>query len=321
MALAFAERGERAMLCAVVGSRGSTPQSAGSLMLLDEAMRLHGTVGGGCVEAEVRRLAAGLLEAGASRLLRFRLDHDYGWDDGLICGGTVEIAVVPAPNATRLREVLDAIARREPAELRFDVQSDDGARSFVLLLPPRERLLIAGAGHVGQAVARLALPLEFDITLYDDRIDCLERFAPPGAATVSGDIADRLREAPVDSATYAIVVTRGHRHDEAALEALLGRGARYLGMIGSRRKVKLIHDDLRERGARPEDLAAVHAPIGLPIGGVTVEEIALSIVAQLVQVRRSVSAPRVREIAPEIPASVCGVAGSGPVDLREAARP
>ena len=158
---------------------------------------------------------------------------------------------------------------------------------YTLEIPPRERLYIAGAGHVGQALARLALGLDFDVTMFDDRADLLERFAPPQVKTVPGEIASELKIADIDEQTYGVIVTRGHRHDEQALAAMLGRGARYLGMIGSRRKVELIYDDLRAMGYDDDQLNPIQAPIGLDIGSVTVEEIALSIAAQIVQQRRT----------------------------------
>lgn len=286
--------GRAVALCVIAKARGSTPQHEGSLMAVDEAAHLHGTVGGGCVEAEVRRQAHAMLTSGRGGLLRYKLDADYGWDDGLICGGTVEIAVVPRPNETAINRALEDLEARRPASIDLDVDDRDEPFRLVLNLLPRERLYIAGAGHVGQALARLALDLEFDVTLFDDRADLLERMAPPGCASVAGDIADRLSAAPVDATTYAVVVTRGHRHDAQALAALVGRGACYVGMIGSRRKVKVTVDELVDRGVPAEALAAVHAPIGLDIGSVTVPEIALSIAAQLVQVRRALHGAPVR---------------------------
>lgn len=297
-AAALQRGGRRLIACLLVKARGSTPQSAGALMLVDDAANTWGTVGGGCVEAEIRRRAMELLEANSSGILRFKLDHDYGWDDGLICGGTIDMAVAPLPSPDVLDRVVEDIRHRRATSIDFDVQTEQGVAKFTLDLPPRERLYIAGAGHVGQALARLALPLEFDVTLFDDRDDLLRRFAPEGCATVSGDIAGNLRNAPFDDRTYAVIVTRGHRHDEQALAASVDRGAAYVGMIGSRRKVKLIVDDLTAMGIAAQELQKVHAPIGLGIGAVTVEEIAISIVAELVQVRRTAHASPVR--GPEV---------------------
>jgi xanthine dehydrogenase accessory factor len=279
--------GQRVVACLLVKARGSTPQSAGALMLVDEDANTFGTVGGGCVEAEIRRRAHALLVENGSGLLRFKLDHDYGWDDGLICGGTIDMAVAQLPQPESLDRIINAIRRRRATQIEFQVRADDAIKLFTLELPPRDRLYIAGGGHVGQALARLALPLEFDVTIFDDRADLLEQHAPPGCTLVGGDIAVALADAAFDDRTYAVVVTRGHRHDEQALHAVLGRGARYVGMIGSKRKVKLIFDDLIERGLSAELLSNVHAPIGLDIGGVTVEEIAISIAAQIVECRRA----------------------------------
>lgn len=289
LAIRAAERS--CFACLVVHSRGSTPQTAGALMVVDDALNTFGTIGGGCVEAEVRRRAFELMSRGQTGLLTFKLDHDYGWDDGLICGGTLDIAVAPLPPDAELHRALALIARREPAALAFEVATDEGAAQYTLNVPARERLLIAGAGHVGQALARMALTLEFDVLVFDDRADLMEKFVPEGALRVAGDIAENLRAAIVDDQTYCVVVTRGHRHDEQALHAVVQRGARYVGMIGSRRKVKLIFDDLRDMGVPDAALLEVHAPIGLAIGAVSVEEIALSIAAQLVEVRRERSAP------------------------------
>jgi xanthine dehydrogenase accessory factor len=286
-AIAMQRTGRRAVACLVVKARGSTPQAAGALMLVDENLNTFGTIGGGCVEAEVRRRAHELLMRNESGMVRFKLDHDYGWDDGLICGGTIELAIAPLPTVETLVRVLDDVRVRRGTALDFEVIADDGVMArFMLDLPPRDRLYIAGAGHVGQALARLAIPLEFETTIFDDREDLLQRFAPPGCVAVAGEIAECLRAAPIDDRTFVVVVTRGHKHDEQALHAVVGRGARYLGMIGSRRKIKLIFDDLKAMGVDPCALADVHAPIGLDIGSVSVEEIALSIAAELVQVRR-----------------------------------
>lgn len=290
-ALALSESGRDYRVCLVVRSRGSTPQSPGALMLVDDALNTFGTIGGGCVEAEVRRQAFELLTRRETALVKFKLDHDYGWDDGLICGGTLELAISLPPAAAQLADAIARVERRAPAELSFEVTAASGPATFTLSLPPRERLLIAGAGHVGQALARLAINLEFDVTLIDDRADLLERWTPPGAASVAGDIAHALRNADINPHTYCVIVTRGHKHDEQALHAVLSRGARYVGMIGSRRKVKLIFDDLRALGVPDHELAKVFAPIGLGIGAITVEEIAISIAAQLVEVRRESGGP------------------------------
>lgn len=276
--------------CLVVRSRGSTPQSPGAIMFVDQAGHTFGTIGGGCVESEVRSRAIQSLLAGKPDVHTFKLDHDYGWDDGLICGGTIEVAVGALPSPDQLRFCADAVARREPATLTVSARDDC---AYVLHMPPRPRLYIAGAGHIGKAVAAHGVRLDFEVTVFDDRPDLLDQLGIPDVRCVPGDMADALSRAPVDRETFCVIVTRGHRHDEQALHAVVNRGAGYVGMIGSRRKVKLIFDDLVAVGVPPEALNQVHAPIGLQIGSVTVEEIAVSIAAELVSVRSTLARPRV----------------------------
>jgi xanthine dehydrogenase accessory factor len=160
-----------------------------------------------------------------------------------------------------------------------------GGVAFLPLLP-RVRLVIVGGGHVGQAVARLAAEVDFDIWVVDDResIVSAERF-PTAEKRLSGDIETTLQNLDVTPSTYCLVVTRGHQHDERALFHLADRGAGYVGMIGSRRKIKMIFADLEAAGISRAALDKVHAPVGLDIGSQTVSEIAISIVAELVAKR------------------------------------
>jgi xanthine dehydrogenase accessory factor len=281
-------------LCLLAKTRGSTPAEAGSLMIVDDAATTHGTIGGGCVEAEIRRQVMTMMTDARSGLLHFKLDHDYGWDDGLICGGAIDVAVGYAVDPASLRNAAEAYRRREATEVHVAVTDGDGARQvYVLELPPRPRLLIAGAGHIGQALAPMAADLDFEVTVLDDRQDLLDRL-DGRVRCVAGAIDESLASEPIDDGTFVVIVTRGHRHDEQVLEAVIDRPAAYVGMIGSRRKVKVIFDDLAERGVLRETLERVHAPIGVDIGSVTVNEVALSIAAQLVEVRRAGYASPVR---------------------------
>ncbi|MCA9248207.1 MAG: XdhC family protein, partial [Planctomycetales bacterium] len=150
--------------------------------------------------------------------------------------------------------------------------------------------LIVGGGHVGKAVAELAAELEFEVWVVDDREEIVSaaRF-PRAAKRLFGSIGQILREIEVTPRTYCLIVTRGHNHDEEALLHLADRGAAYVGMIGSRRKVKLIYADLLDTGVSESALKRVHAPVGLDIGSQTVPEIAISIAAQLIEHRSRVS--------------------------------
>jgi xanthine dehydrogenase accessory factor len=174
--------------------------------------------------------------------------------------------------------------------------SPEGPRLEVLVEPliPPPVLVIAGGGHIGQALALQAGLVGFDIVVIDDRSEFADAaLFPPGTVTLCGDIARGLAALPAAGDTYIVVVTRGHRHDKEALAACIRKPAAYIGMIGSRRKVALIRKELAESGAAAEEeLRRVYAPIGLDIGAETVPEIAASIVAQLIAVRRKGSAPR-----------------------------
>lgn len=281
------EAGRKVALCVLVRARGSTPAAAGATMLIDERAEMLGTIGGGCVEAELRRQAMTMLTEGQSGLVPFKLDHDYGWDDGLLCGGSIDVAVTIPEDAPSLRAVAEAYRRRQSTCLPLSIQAETGQRQeWVLDLPPRPQLLIAGAGHLGSRLARLALELDFSVAVFDDRPDLLDRFVGDPARRVSGPMHETITAEPIDQDTYIVIVTRGHRHDERVLRAVVEKPAGYIGMIGSRRKVKLIFDDLRAEGIADAALSRVHAPVGLRIGAVTVSEIALSIAAHLVEVRR-----------------------------------
>ncbi len=319
--------------CRLVATRGSTPQKPGAAMLVYPDGQQSGTLGGGCVEAEVKRRALEILHSQQAQVLRFDLDQDYGWDDGLICGGRMEVLVDPVCDDSareyyrRLLEltednagfteaiVVDETAAQMPvaAAVLFDAAGrtctvrgdlDDeridtvaaalrplaerpgpylqGGVSY-LPLPQRCRLLIVGGGHVGAAVARLAATLDFEIWVVDDRPEYVtpERF-PWAHQRISGEFDEVLPSIDVDRSTYALIVTRGHRHDQTALYHLLERPLRYLGMIGSRRKIRLIFERLQEEGCSRSALAKVYAPLGLAIGSRTVPEIAVSICAELV---------------------------------------
>jgi xanthine dehydrogenase accessory factor len=285
-----------------------------------------------------------LASGGRPELLTFHLDDDYGWDDGLICGGRMTILADPLPGGddyharyARLveagqgcveailladadgapagsRYLFDAagrfVANRGPsrevpaAVLRYlpDLAQRPAAASQhgVAYLPtlPRVTLFIVGGGHVGQAVAQLAAQCDFDIDVLDDRQAYVgpDRF-PTAKRRLVGDVGRTLAEvAPaLGPHHYALIVTRGHRHDEEALSHLAATKAGYVGMIGSKRKIRMIFEDLLAAGVPAEALHNVHAPLGLDIGSRTVPEIAVSIVAELIAHRNlGASEPRTR---------------------------
>lgn len=331
--------------CAVVETRGSTPQKAGAAMLVFPDGTQAGTLGGGCVEAEVKRKALHALNAsGRAEVLTFTLDDNYGWDDGLICGGRMTILAHPltsdgpaadyyrklqglAERGTGFTEAV-AIGGELPAGDRylFDANGSPAAhlaerpaweavtanllplstrprpstRQGVAYLPspPRVTLLLVGGGHVGQAVAKLASEVGFEVWVLDDRDKYAspERF-PAAARRLVGDIGGVLKElAPtLTPSTFAVILTRGHSHDEEALYHLAGTACGYVGMIGSKRKVRMIFEDLIAKNIPAEALERVHAPLGYDIGSQTVPEIAVSIVAELIACRNLGAAQAARQ--------------------------
>jgi xanthine dehydrogenase accessory factor len=337
------DAGRDCVFCSVVETRGSTPQKAGAAMLVFPDGSQAGTLGGGCVEAEVKRQALRTLGndgAAQPQLFTFCLDDNYGWDDGLICGGRMTIVANPvvkgqesgirsqesAAYFRRLRALvenglgcteavvvnaeqagvpvgsrylfdaagilLEQIGPLPPEAIRAGlVPLEKRPRAWhtcgVAYLPvlPRITLFIVGGGHVGQAVGKLAAEVDFETWVLDDRAAYAspERF-PAATCRLVGDIGAELQKMrdQITRSVYTLIVTRGHAHDEEALYHLATTPAGYVGMIGSKRKIKLIFEDLLARGVPKAAIDKVHAPLGLPIGSQTVPEIAVSIVAELI---------------------------------------
>lgn len=285
------QSGGRAALCVIVATRGSTPQPAGVMVCVDEQAKMTGTLGGGCVEADIRARAREALQTGENKLLTFELDYEFGLDEGMICGGVLDVAVctyAEPSQADLLRDAASGIRAGRSVTLPLQVQGEAGPVVYRLSIEAPPKLLIVGGGHIGRVLAEMAAPLGFDVTVVDDRSEFAnaKRFAPP-IKPIAGNIAETLAGWPIDGSTYIVIVTRGHRHDERALAAVYASPAKFIGMIGSRRKVDVLFKDLKQDGATSEQLARVHAPIGLNISAVTVEEIVVSICAQLVSVRRA----------------------------------
>jgi xanthine dehydrogenase accessory factor len=339
------ERGERFALGTVVETKGSTPQKAGARALFFADGRIVGTLGGGCLEAEARRRALLALRKGEPFHFSVQLDQDFGWDDGLICGGMAHLLIEPDPShhleiLGRLmktvqeggRAVLATVIEAEgiapgatllltPSEEPFGDSIPDGLKATLLRaaqpfldapwqdpqavhLPdglghvylephyPHPSLLIVGAGHIGAALAHYAARLDFEVAVLDDRASLVhaERF-PEARRLLVDEIVSGIKSYPLRPDSFVVIVTRGHQHDAQALREVLGSPAAYLGMIGSRRKIHVIFQGLLEEGyATPEQLRRVRSPIGLDLGAKSVEEIAVSIAAELVAVRAKLRA-------------------------------
>jgi xanthine dehydrogenase accessory factor len=240
--------GKRAVMATIVHTNGSIPSFESSRMLVREDGSIIGTIGGGCVEAEVWAAAKDVLKAEAPRKMTFNLNNEASYDNGLICGGTLEVFVEP--------------------------------------ILPQPILYIFGGGHVSIAVANAANTAGFAIGVIDDR----EQFANAQRFPMAGEIytsyEDAFAKLQPNPSTYLLIVTRGHRDDMRVLAWAVKTDARYLGMIGSKRKVLSVYQALEREGFAPELFDRVNAPVGLEIGALTPEEIAISITAELIAVRR-----------------------------------
>jgi len=309
-ALADAARsGESVALGIITGVKGSSPQKVGAKALFYRDGRIKGTMGGGCLEAEIQQRAIQSLRTGESATFDLLLDHDFGWDDGLICGGKVFGVILPNAQTAGEKFWNELAERRE--KMSWEVQpdfkivlSDFGLPTSALrrltsaLRPPPSALYaetvtppcalwIAGAGHIAQAVAPLALQLDFNVTVFDDRPALANHdFFPDEVALQVGEW-EELGALPLpDVPSFALIVTRGHRHDALVLKDWIHKPFLFLGMIGSARKARTIFDHFaEEKIATTEEMARVVCPVGIEIRSQSVPEIAVSIMAQFIAKR------------------------------------
>jgi xanthine dehydrogenase accessory factor len=291
---AAASAGEPFALALIAGTKGSSPQRAGAKAIFFRDGKITGTLGGGCLEAEVQARALTALKTGQPAEFEMVLDHDFGWDDGLICGGSVNGLILPhAAQAGELWRELVTLT----APVRWGVKQDfsiarvagndsSGWRYQETVCPPVE-LWIAGSGHVAQAVAGLALQLDFAVTIFDDRAELANHhFFPPATKLRVGGWHELLKIPPPAAPAFGLVVTRGHQHDALVLSEWIRFPFAFLGMIGSRRKARIMREQfLKQNLATPEQFDRIACPVGLDIAAVGTHEIAVSVVAQLIQKR------------------------------------
>ncbi|MCB9385309.1 MAG: XdhC family protein [Bryobacterales bacterium] len=242
-------RGHKAALCTIVEVEGSIPSFQSAKMLIREDGSMVGTIGGGCTEAEVWNAAREVMETEKPRMLSFRLNQEAAYDNGLICGGQLNVYVEP-----------------------------------VLPIPTA---YIFGGGHISKSLSKVASLAGFRTAVIDDREQYAnaERF-PEAFEVYADDYENVFPKLEVSSATYLIIVTRGHRDDMRVLRWAVQTEARYVAMIGSKRKTIEVAKQLVREGVPAEKLVRVHAPMGFDIGAVTPEEIAVSVVAEMIHHRR-----------------------------------
>ena len=278
----------------ISGIKGSSPQKMGAKALFYLDGRIQGTLGGGCLEAEIQDRARRALLTQTPATFDLVLDHDFGWDDGLICGGKVSGLILP--HAAQAGEIWRRLAAAQET-LTWGVKKDfsislveqAGEQGWLYqeTVSPPCALWIAGSGHVAQAVAPLAQQLDFAVTVFDDRPTLASpQFFPKGTEFRVDSWEKLLREPMPARPAFGLIVTRGHQHDALVLRDWIQRPFAFLGMIGSRRKARLIFTQfVEEKIATEEQLAKVACPVGLAIEAKSVPEIAVSILAQFIQKR------------------------------------
>jgi len=241
--------GMRGALATIVHTNGSIPSYESSRMLVREDGSIVGTIGGGCVEADVWAAAKEVMAKESPRKMVFTLNNEASYDNGLICGGTLEVFVEP--------------------------------------VLPQPVAYIFGGGHISMALAKAASAAGFGIAVIDDREQFANAERFPMAQELYKSYEDAFARLSLNAASYVVIVTRGHRDDMRVLAWAVRTQARYIGMIGSKRKVISVYKALEKEGYTQAEFARVYAPMGLEIGALSPEEIAVSIAAELVAVRRN----------------------------------
>lgn len=247
--------GGSAALATIIGAKGSTPRETGAKILVREDGTIFGTIGGGCLEVQVMAEAIMVLREEEPRQFHYDLTGQEADGIGMICGGALDIYIEP--------------------------------------IIPTPTVFIFGGGHISLFVSKISAMAGFQIAVIDDRPEFAnkERF-PEAEQVIAGKFDLAFPQLKVNRSSYLVIVTRGHAFDQEALEWAITTEARYIGMIGSRKKIRTVYENLEKKGVARERLQRVFAPIGLEIGALTPAEIAVSIVGQMIQVRRESRLPR-----------------------------
>ena len=242
-------RGEKAVLATIVSTEGSAPRKESAKMLVTADGKIKGTIGGGAIEHQAYQEALKMIDGNESKLAHYELTNADASKEGMTCGGIVDVFLEP--------------------------------------IKPLPSLIIFGGGHISFFLARIGKMVDFRVTIIDDRPEFAnpERF-PEADETICEDLATVMNKLEINSSSYIVIVTRGHQNDEQVLQWAAKTNAGYLGMIGSKRKIKTSYAYLKTKGITQEQLDRVHSPIGLAIGAETPEEIAVAIMAEIIQIRR-----------------------------------
>lgn len=321
----YLKKGKGGILATVVIRLGSAPRDVGAKMFVGEDGKIFGTIGGGKVESDTCKEALSIMKKAETRMLHIRMDYKTIEDEGMFCGGNVDIFLEPVFD--RYIELYQRIAYLEKRGRRGVVITKYGANTFsktlleghgssiigdslmteeigkygqymydqkpfvfdgIIIEPVQiaSRLYIFGAGHVSQFLSKVANLIDFNVVVIDDREDFAnrERF-PEADEVIVDDFKNVMNRLTYSGEEYVVILTRGHKYDSEVLEEIMKKDTRYIGMIGSKRKIKMIFEHLKGKGFPESSLKKVHAPIGIDIHAETPQEIAISIAAEIIQVR------------------------------------
>lgn len=288
-----------AVLATVVQVKGSVPREAGAKMVIDADGQIFGTIGGGAGEAKVIQQALKVLRTGEKQWVEIDLTGAPHRETQGICGGVMRVWLERWEGdraVSLIHQILTQLEAGQPVSIvtPFDpnqspyLSENCPDEAFIETIEPPPTLLIVGAGHCGIQLAKVAQLIGFQVIVQDDRPEWANVERYPNAKIFNCPINDAVAQLATHTQLYAALVTRGYQYDLAALQALLDRAlpCRYLGMIGSEKRVRQVFQAIGQAGVPPEKLRSIYAPIGLDIGALTPEEIAVSISAELILVRR-----------------------------------
>lgn len=241
------EEGDRAALITLIHSEGSTPRKNGSIMAVYEDGSIYGSIGGGSVEAEAIKYTLDCIKTGESKM--FELELNESGSLGMVCGGNV--------------------------------------KGYIKVFLPKDKLVIVGGGHIGQSLSKIASNLNFNTIVLEDREEYKKHEAFKDSTVLIGTLEESIKNIKINNNTYIVVVTRGHLLDNEAVNLIIDKPFKYLGVIGSKRKIIDMHNKLRNKGVTQEKIDKIYGPIGIDIADGTPGEIAISILAEMLKVKNS----------------------------------
>ncbi|MCC3860508.1 XdhC family protein [Pseudemcibacter aquimaris] len=278
--------GRKMALATVVKTWGSSPRPVGSHLVIDADGHMEGSVSGGCVDGVVVTTAFDVIKSGEGELLKFEVATDQAWEVGLSCGGEVHIIVEPLIDVQKTCAFLLDGDPHEVRTLKSTIKTADD-ELFIHEFKPALQMIVVGAVHISQGLVKMAEALDIDVTLIDPRTAYASEERFPGTKFMTDWPDEAIEKIGINSSTAIVTLSHDPKLDDPALEMAMRSDAFYIAALGSRKTQKQRRDRMREKGFTEEEIDRVHGPAGLDIGSLEPAEIALSILAELVSIRRA----------------------------------